>query len=139
MMATCPKCQLPNPEGVPTCIWCGGHRFAATSGEQPAANAAVPAESSSDVPFAVAPKAAFPLVESFHTPCTMGPDYKPLPSHVGLLLTPKPKGGSMAVEPRTVATHPAAVAAQQAVATRSWSSSAARNFTWNIRFTKAAT
>jgi hypothetical protein len=110
-MATCPKCHLPNPDEVPTCIWCGGHRFAQASHDTLAEETPSESGESSRVK---APRTSMPPVESIHTPHTPAPEYRPLPSHVGLLLTPRPKTGPARVEPRTVATSPEALATQQA-------------------------
>src|SRR5205807_9503179 len=104
-MAICPKCHLPNPEGVPTCIWCGGHRFESASNEAVVTVAdPVPQESHFESAIVVTPMSSSPLVESFHTPNTPAPEHRPLPSHVGLMLTPRPKTGAQKLEPRTVAT-----------------------------------
>lgn len=109
-MAICPKCQLPNPESVAACIWCGGHQFAAVV-ETPA-NVAAVAGSSFEIPGGIIPVLPPSIGESIHTPNTPPPEHKPLPSHVGLLLTPRV--GSVPAEPRTVATTPAMnYAAQQ--------------------------
>jgi hypothetical protein len=90
-MATCPKCQLPNPDPAECCIWCGRHRFGAVV--EPAAVAAA----------TVVP--------------TVTPDSRsgPLSSHTDLILTPGPKGSSGDI--RTLASTPAALAGQHAMNT----------------------
>lgn len=89
-MATCPKCQLPNPDSAEACIWCGRHKFVA--------NAA---------PVAVAAAAEAVPVDSRPA--------MPLSSHANLILTPAPKSTSS--ETRTLAATPAALAGQLAVTT----------------------
>lgn len=92
-MATCPKCHLPNPDGTDACIWCGQHRFgkgAASTVEAvlPAgiveANGVSPAPTVPDS-VALVPSLPSPLVEPILTPATSPPEYKPLPSHLGLV------------------------------------------------------
>lgn len=114
-MATCPKCQLPNPEAVESCIWCGGHRFApeVLAGTEIVPIAAHP-ESLADPARTMAPRLPSAYGESIHTPNTPAPEFRPLPSHVGLLFTPHPVGGPKSSEARTLATTPAALAHQQA-------------------------
>jgi len=116
-MATCPKCQLPNPEGVETCIWCGGHRFESACACEPATvnESAASVDSNAETPSPVVLSPAFGA--SIHTPNTPVPEYHPLPSHVGLLLTPRGSEGSFPGEPRTRAETPTALAAQHAVPT----------------------
>ena len=101
-MATCPKCQLPNPETVASCIWCGRHRFA----EGVAAITA-----SGEMPAASAPHALGSFASTMQTTSTSSVAHKPLPTHVSQLLLPVAKNG---VEPRTVAGTPTAIANQQA-------------------------
>ncbi|MDB5309266.1 MAG: odhI 1 [Gemmataceae bacterium] len=95
-MATCPKCQLPNPDSADTCNWCGQHRFepdaAQVSGVAVVASAAAGEEQSGTPPLPASggsalapPQFSSPLVASFLTPNTTPPEHKPLPSHVGLL------------------------------------------------------
>ena|GEM_PF-1392291 len=112
-MAICPKCQLPNPESVAACIWCGGHQFASASAVTPAVAAAgLSAEAPAPV-VAILPSS---IGESVSTPTTPPPEHKPLPSHIGFMLTPRP-GGSYPGEPRTVATAPAYAVPQVGVPT----------------------
>ena len=94
-MATCPKCQLPNPDSADACIWCGRHKFV----EEPVAAVAVA------VGAPMAPMA------------TPAPESRPVPlsSHANLILTPAPK--SVSSETRTLAATPAALAVQHAVTT----------------------
>jgi hypothetical protein len=117
-MATCPKCQLPNPEGVEKCIWCGGHHFDSSCASQSAAasqgEAAVASIAELPSPVGISPSGQAAL---FHTPNTPVPEYLPLPSHVGLLLSPRPADGSSSGESRTRAETPTAIAAQRAVST----------------------
>jgi hypothetical protein len=88
-MATCPKCQLPNPETAEGCIWCGY----------------VPSAT------VVEPVAAAAIASDDRTPT--GPT--PLSSHTNLILTPVVQGGS--VDTRTLAATPAAIAVQHGVST----------------------
>src|SRR6266508_5870709 len=84
VMATCPKCQLPNPEAIDVCIWCGRHCFvdsAVVVDQVPAVSS--PVES----PAAIALLAPAPLVSSMQTTSSLLADRKPLPAHVNLLLS----------------------------------------------------
>jgi hypothetical protein len=88
-MATCPSCQLPNPEGVGTCIWCGRHKFADVPGESvvlAAVESSAPPSESVIAPLTPAPSSA--TIVSPNAPVV---DVKPLPSHVNVLLTPNPR------------------------------------------------
>lgn len=64
-MATCPKCQLPNPEAGDACIWCGQHQLEA--GEALVSVGAAVTSS----------------------------DSRPLSSHTNLILTPTIRSGSV--------------------------------------------
>lgn len=86
-MATCPKCQLPNPDSSAVCIWCGRHSFAASS-----------------APVAVAAAVGSPSAE---------PVAQPLSSHANLIFTPAPRSAETRTQPAT----PAALALQHAITT----------------------
>lgn len=102
-MATCPKCQLPNPESAPACIWCGRHRFGA-----PAEVAAVAQSQPEGAGVSCTPPSSISSIHTMHSPISVG---KPLPDHVNQLLVPDSNNG---VEPRTVAGTPTAIANRQA-------------------------
>jgi len=111
-MANCPKCQLPNPDGAESCVWCGESVAAAAAAEPAAAPAAAAPDAAPFGPAYASPMIVSPrpttYVEPILTPATTPPEQKPLPSHVGLLFAPAPSapGASAAGPPASVVTTP---------------------------------
>jgi len=89
-MATCPMCQLPNPETAEACMWCGRHQFAA---EAAVAAVAAAAGSQFEAPIVSAPTPVPPAASMQTTSGPIG-EHKPLPSHVNVLFAPAPRSAS---------------------------------------------